>query len=52
MNRIAVYSTFDNNHQTWNVMDLANHCLFFGNIESLETWLDEHKDKYREEIEQ
>ena len=46
---IEVYTTFATDFWTWNVVDeLTNHCLFFGNIEELEQWLIDNKNKYLE----
>ena len=47
--KIKVFSTYDTIHQTWNVMDMNNQCLFYGTIDGLEEWLDSNKDKYEEE---
>lgn len=47
--KTKVFSTYDTFHQTWNIMDMDNQCLFFGTIDELEEWLDSNKDKYEEE---
>jgi hypothetical protein len=48
--RTEVFSTFDTIHQTWNILDMNNQCLFYGTIHGLEEWLDENKDKYHEQM--
>jgi hypothetical protein len=46
--KTKVYTTFDSANRTWNVMDYDNNCLFYGNIEQLEDWLDTNKGVYYE----
>ena len=46
--KTKVYSTYDTAHQTWNIIDMNNQCLFFGTIDGLEEWLDGNKDNYEE----
>ena len=46
--KIRVYTTYDTQFSTWNVMTLENQCLFFGSIFQMENWLDEHADQYQE----
>ncbi len=48
--KIKVFSTYDTFHQTWNVMDMNNQCLFYGSIDGLEEWLDSNKTYYEEEL--
>lgn len=43
-----IYTTFDTQFHTWNVMSENNECMFYGDIEELETWLVEHKGEYTE----
>ncbi|MCW8996027.1 MAG: hypothetical protein OQK77_09460 [Psychromonas sp.] len=50
LEKTQVFSMYDTAYQTWNVMDMNNQCLFFGNIDELEEWLETHKDKYQEQI--
>ncbi len=49
-NKIDVYVTFDSIHNTWNVVNSDNQCVFFGNIDEMEEWLFENKDKYLEQV--
>lgn len=48
--KIKVFSTYDTFHQTWNVIDMDNQCLFYGTIDGLEEWLDSNKTHYEEEL--
>lgn len=48
--KIEVYSTYDNNFGTWNVMSMDNQCLFYGSIEELEAWMEENEDRYHEQL--
>lgn len=48
--KTEVFSTYDTQYQTWNVLDMNNQCLFYGTIDGLEEWLDENKDKYHERL--
>ena len=48
--KIKVFSTYDSFHQTWNVLDMSNQCLFYGTIDQLEEWLGSNKDHYEEEL--
>ncbi len=48
--KIKVFSTYDTFHQTWNIMDMDNQCLFYGTIDGLEEWLDSNKNHYQEEL--
>jgi len=48
--KTEVYSTFDTTFGTWNVMNMANQCVFFGSIDQLEKWLEDHKDTYQETL--
>ena len=46
--KTQVYSTYDANYQTWNVMTNDNVCLFFGDINGLEDWLLDNQDRFIE----
>lgn len=49
-NKTQVFSTYDTTFDTWNIMDMNNQCLFYGSIDELEEWLDEHKENYQEQL--
>lgn len=45
----SVYSTYDTNFNTWNVMDIEKQeCIFYGTAEELEDFLNTHKNEFRE----
>ena len=47
---MEIYTTFDTQHGTWNAMSMDNQCLFYGSIDELESWLDDNKDRYCEQL--
>lgn len=45
-----IFATYDHTFRTWNVMDMNNNCLFYGTIDELEEWLEEHKENYQDQL--
>lgn len=43
--KIQCYATYDIEYSTWNVMQ-GDVCLHYGDIDSLETWITNHKDTH------
>lgn len=48
LEKIKVFAMYDSANETWDVMTFDKKCLFYGTVDGLETWLDEHSDAYEE----
>jgi hypothetical protein len=46
--KIKVYASYDQINETWNVFNENRECLFYGSVESVDSWLFEHSQTHEE----
>ena len=51
MATLHIYCMYDMQHKTQNIMNVvADQCIFYGDIDGLENWLDVNEGRYIEEL--